>query len=95
MADSESWRQRTTPPDYQDRHLTLGFPKRLLLTGERVLFVDDWIDTGGQAVGAKGLVDDEGADWVGASVIVDDLSDARLRRDLKVRSLLHSRDLWS
>jgi len=41
-ADSESWRSRTTPPDYRDRQLTLGFPKRLLPAGERVL----WSTTG-------------------------------------------------
>jgi adenine phosphoribosyltransferase len=94
-ADSDAWRQRTTPPDYQDRHLTLGFPKRLLSSGERVLFVDDWIDTGGQAIGALGLVQDSGAEWLGAAVIVDDLTDTRLRRDLGVRSLLRGRDVWT
>jgi adenine phosphoribosyltransferase len=95
LADSESWRSRTTPPDYRDRHLRLGFPKRLLPAGERVLFVDDWIDTGGQVLGARGLVDDAGAHWIGAAVIVDDLADPRLRRDLTVRSLLRNRDLWT
>ena len=93
-ADSEAWRQRTTPPDYRDRHLRLGFPKGLLLSGERVLFVDDWVDTGGQAIGVRGLVQDAGAEWLGAAVIVDDLADARLRRDLGLRSLLRGRDVW-
>jgi adenine phosphoribosyltransferase len=93
-ADSESWRSRTTPPDYRDRHLTLGFPKRLLPAGERVLFVDDWIATGGQALGARGLVEDAGAHWIGAAVIVDGLTEPRLRRDLTVKSLLRNRELW-
>ena len=92
-ADSESWRFRTTPPDYRDRHLTLGFPKRLLPAGERVLFVDDWIATGGQVLGARGLVEDAGAHWIGAAVIVDALTEPQLRRDLTVRSLLRNRDL--
>ncbi|HEY5034867.1 MAG TPA: phosphoribosyltransferase family protein [Candidatus Dormibacteraeota bacterium] len=94
-ADSDTWRYRTTPPDYQDRHLTLGFPKRLLQAGERVLFVDDWIDTGGQAAAAHGLTADSRATWLGAAVIVDALEDARLRRDLNVRSLLHNREIWT
>jgi adenine phosphoribosyltransferase len=94
-ADSESWRHRTTPPDYRDRHLTLGFPKRLLPAGERVLFVDDWIDTGGQALGAYGLIEDAGAHWIGAAVVVDGLSEPRLRRDLTVKSLLRNRELWA
>ncbi|HEY8721288.1 phosphoribosyltransferase family protein [Pengzhenrongella sp.] len=92
-ADSESWRYRTTPPDYRDRHLRLGFPKRLLPAGERVLFVDDWIDTGGQALGAHGLVEDSGAHWIGAAVIVDALTEPRLRRDLAVKSLLRNKEL--
>lgn len=94
-ADSESWRHRTTPPDYRDRHLTLGFPKRLLPAGERVLFVDDWIDSGGQALGAYALIEDAGAHWIGAAVVVDALSEPRLRRDLSVKSLLHNRELWA
>ncbi len=94
-AASDEWRFRTTPPDYRDRHLKLGFPRRLLDGGERVLFVDDWIDTGGQASAVRGLVEDSGAYWLGAAVIVDDLADARVRRDLGVRSVLHGRDIWS
>lgn len=92
-ADSDAWWTRTTPPDYRDRHLSLGFPRHLLQAGERVLFVDDWIDTGGQALGARGLVDDAGAAWLGAAVVVDALHPSRLRRELSVRSLLRNREL--
>jgi adenine phosphoribosyltransferase len=92
-ADSDAWRQRTTPPDYRDRHLTLGFPKDLVKSGDQVLFVDDWIDTGGQALGVHGLVTDAGARWLGAAVIVDALTDPRLRRDLGVRALIQGREL--
>lgn len=94
LSDSDAWRHQTTPPDYRDRNLSLGFPKALLLSGERVLFVDDWIDTGGQAIGVQNLVADAGATWIGAAVIVDDLADSRLRRDLAVRSLVRGRELW-
>ena len=93
-ADSDAWRYRTTPPDYRYRHLRLGFPKRLLRAGERVLFVDDWIDTGSQALATHALVAESGAEWLGAAVIVDDLGEAQRRRDLIVRSLLRSRDVW-
>ncbi len=92
-ADSEAWRLRTTPPDYRDRQLTLGFPKKLLPAGERVLFVDDWIATGGQALGTRALVEDAGASWIGVAVIVDALTEPRLRRDLAVKSLVHIREL--
>lgn len=92
-ADSDAWRQRTTPPDYRDRHLTLGFRRDLVKAGDKVLFVDDWIDTGGQALGVHGLVTDAGARWIGAAVIVDALTDPRLRRDLDVRALIQGREL--
>lgn len=93
LSDSDTWRRRTTPPDYRDRHLTLGFRKELVKSGDQVLFVDDWIETGGQAVGAQGLVADAGARWLGAAVIVDALTDSRLRRDLNVRALIQGREL--
>jgi adenine phosphoribosyltransferase len=94
LSDSDSWYRHTTTPDYRDRQLTLGFPRTLLQSGDRVLFVDDWIDTGSQALGARALTVQAGAEWLGAAVIVDGLTDARRRRDLDVRSLLRSRDLW-
>lgn len=91
--DSDRWLTTRTPPDYRDRNLQLG-ARREHLTGEhRVLFIDDWIDTGGQAIGAHDLVCKAGATWCGAAVIVDALHDSRVRRDLNVRSLLHLREL--
>lgn len=92
-ADSDAWWQRTTPPDYQDRHLRLGFRRDLLSSGDRVLFVDDWVATGGQVLTVHALVQDAGASWVGASVIVDALEDSRARRSLRLTSLLHVREL--
>jgi adenine phosphoribosyltransferase len=56
--DSDAWLRRTTPPDYRDRHLTLGFRRDLLDSRDRVLLVDDWIDTGGQALGTYLLTQD-------------------------------------
>ena len=67
-ADSERWLTTRTPPDHQDRNLELGLRRDLLPTTARALFVDDWIDTGGQAVAAKKLVDAAAATWCGASL---------------------------
>jgi adenine phosphoribosyltransferase len=92
-ADSEPWVQRTTPPDYRDRQLRLGFPRSLVGSGDRVLLVDDWIDTGGQALGVRLLVEDVGATWLGVATVVDALYDAQLRRHLDVRALLRMREL--
>jgi adenine phosphoribosyltransferase len=90
---SDQWIRRRTPPDYRDRHLELGFRRSLIQSGDHALAVDDWIDTGSQARTIREMVDSVGATWVGLGCIVDALDDPRLRRDLRIRSLLHLRDL--
>lgn len=89
--DSDRWVLRTTGPDYQDRHVVFGFRHGLVLAGDRVLMVDDWAATGETARVVRGLVDDCGAEWIGAACIVDALHDARFRRDLPLRALLDVR----
>jgi adenine phosphoribosyltransferase len=92
-ADSDSWLNRRTPPDYRDRQLSLGFRRGLLKSGDRALFVDDWIETGSQALATQALVKAAGATWCGAAVVVDGLTDGRVRRGLVLSSLMHVRDL--
>lgn len=94
VADSDRWWEVSTGPDYRDRHLRLGVRRPLLRAGDRVLFVDDWIDTGAQAEACRAMVERSGARWVGAAVIVDALKRSDLRRGLRLRSLLHVRDLF-
>lgn len=89
----DEWLTQTTGPDYLDRHLELAVRRSIVAPADHVLFVDDWIDTGGQAVACHQLVANAGATWVGASVIVDSLSRNQVRRDLSVRSLLNRREL--
>jgi adenine phosphoribosyltransferase len=91
--DTDRWVLRTTGPDYCDRHVVFGFRRGLVNAGDRVLMVDDWADTGATARVVRQLVDDCGAQWVGAAVIVDGLTDPRLRHDLPVRALLDVRTL--
>ncbi|NII52341.1 adenine phosphoribosyltransferase [Frigoribacterium endophyticum] len=93
LADSDAWWLTTTAPDYQDRHLTLGVRRSLLSSGDRVLFVDDWIETGAQAAASRRLVEMSGARWLGAALVVDGLRETRPRRELGVRALLHVREL--
>ncbi|MFD5089462.1 phosphoribosyltransferase family protein [Amycolatopsis thailandensis] len=92
-SDSDAWLRRTTPPDYKDRHLNLGFRKQLVNGGDRVLFVDDWIETGSQAHCAHLLTQDAEATWLGAATVVDALTNNQIRRRLNVRSLVHIREL--
>lgn len=91
--DSDRWVLRTTGPDYRDRHIEFGFRRGLVRAGDRVLMVDDWADTGATARTARALVEDCGAQWIGAACIVDGLTDPRLRHDLPLRALLDVRQL--
>lgn len=93
VADADAWLMARTPPDYRDRNLALGFRANLLEPGTRVLFVDDWVDTGGQLQAAHALSAKARAHWCGAAVIVDALAEARLRHELDVRALLNLREL--
>ncbi|MFD3406908.1 phosphoribosyltransferase family protein [Kribbella sp. NPDC058693] len=91
--DSDRWVRRTTGPDYRDRHVVFGYRRDLVRAGDRVLMVDDWVDTGATALAARSLVEECGARWIGAACIVDALTEPRLRHELPVRSLLDVRRL--
>ncbi|MDQ1122475.1 phosphoribosyltransferase family protein [Microbacterium trichothecenolyticum] len=93
LADSDRWWEVSSGPDYRDRHLRMGLRRSMLRAGDRALFVDDWIDTGAQTAACHALVEMSGARWVGAAVVVDAFDRPDLRRALRVRSLLHVRDL--
>ncbi|MFC4117389.1 phosphoribosyltransferase family protein [Nonomuraea zeae] len=83
---------RSTPPDYQHRTLDWVVQRRFLHPGHRVLFVDDWVDTGATAQTARRIVDDSGATFIGAAAIVD-ATDGRSHPDLRLRALLRLREL--
>ncbi|MER7250975.1 phosphoribosyltransferase family protein [Kribbella sp. NPDC000426] len=91
--DSDRWLRRTSGPDYLDRHVVFGFRRDLIRSGDRVLFTDDWVDTGATALTARALVEAAGARWIGAACIVDGLTEPRLRRELPVRALVDVRRL--
>ena len=74
-------------------HLDLAVRRSVLRTGDRVLFVDEWAATGGQALACRQLVDDADAHWLGAAVVVDALESSADRRTLNLRGLLHVREL--
>lgn len=92
-SDDDVWLVRRTRPDYRDRHLDLAVRRSVLRPGDRVLFVDEWAATGGQVLACQQLVDDTRATWLGAAVVVDALENSSDRRALKLRGLIHVRDL--
>jgi adenine phosphoribosyltransferase len=64
----------TTEPDYRGRRHRLRM--QAVLTGtDRVLLVDDWAERGSQALAARRLVETSGADFLGVSVLVDQLDE--------------------
>jgi adenine phosphoribosyltransferase len=64
---------RLTPNDYRGVQAELRLQRESIAPRDRVLLVDDWFETGSQALTAVALVEAAGGDFVGASVIVDQL----------------------
>jgi adenine phosphoribosyltransferase len=62
---------RSTTPDYRGRTDDLLIQAGGLSDSDRVLLVDDWIETGSQALTAIDLVRAAGAQVVGVAVLVD------------------------
>ena len=64
---------RVTASDYRGNSSLLRLQRASVSPADRVLLVDDWIETGSQAAAARALVEEAGAKFVGVSVIVDQL----------------------
>jgi adenine phosphoribosyltransferase len=75
------------------RHLELGFRRDLITSSDRVLAVDDIVDTAGQLLTLRALTKESGSSWVGASVLIDNLQTSHLRRELNLHAVFHVRDL--
>ena len=81
----------SSAPDWRGRRITFSLP-RVFTTSDRVLLVDDWIETGSQASAIAEAIAQMGATLVGTSVIVDQAPDA-VRRALNVVGVLRYEDL--
>jgi adenine phosphoribosyltransferase len=65
-----AWSEAVTSPDYRGRRFTLVMQSDLLTREDRVLLVDDWIETGSQALAVRALIEGTGAAFAGLAVIV-------------------------
>ena len=65
--------ERRTPPDWRGRESVLQLQRAALEERDRVLLVDDWAETGSQAITARALIEECGASYAGMSVLVDQL----------------------
>jgi adenine phosphoribosyltransferase len=81
----------TSAPDWRGRQVPIQLA-RVLETSDRVLLVDDWIETGSQALAAKEAVEACGAVLVGVSVLVED-SEMAAGRLSPLTSVVRSGDL--
>jgi adenine phosphoribosyltransferase len=68
----------TTMPDWRGNRHTLRLQRAALQDGDRVLLVDDWIETGSQAAAAKLLIEACGAILVGVATVVTEAPPAAL-----------------
>jgi adenine phosphoribosyltransferase len=64
-----------TAPSWRGHRVTLAVQRAAIRAGERVLLVDDWAETGSQALAAKQLIEECGGEYAGLSMLVDQLSD--------------------
>jgi adenine phosphoribosyltransferase len=64
-----------TEPSWRGDRVTLEVQRAAITPGDRVLLVDDWAETGSQAVAAKQLIDECGGTYLGLSLLVDQLTD--------------------
>lgn len=72
--------EREAGVDYRKMRHRLRMQRAALGPGDLVVLVDDWIETGSQALAVREMAEECGAAWAGVSVMVDQLADAA-RRD--------------
>ncbi|MFI9601800.1 phosphoribosyltransferase family protein [Streptomyces sp. NPDC052043] len=83
---------RQTAPDYRGNRHELRLQRASLTPVDRVLMVDDWIETGSQATAVRSMLDECGSQWGGCGVIVDQASD-HCRLALGVRGIVSATEL--
>lgn len=64
-----------TKPSWRGHPVTLVVQRAAVRPGERVLVVDDWAETGSQALAARELIKECGGAYAGLAMLVDQLSD--------------------
>jgi len=91
---SEFYVSRALPERYHEGGALLSFRRALVRPGDRVLCVDDWVESGAQALATQEMVHELGATWLGLACVVDDLpADGVLRDGLGAVALLRADDL--
>ena len=79
--------------DWRGRQVRFEVQRHAVGSGDRVLLVDDWAETGSQALAARALVENCGAEWIGLSVLVDQLAEESRRQLEPVASVVRHEQL--
>jgi adenine phosphoribosyltransferase len=82
-----------TASDYRGRQHTFRLQRAAVSKGDRIGLVDDWFETGSQGLIARRLVEEAGATYAGASIIVDQLTDERRRALAPCHALVPASEL--
>ena len=78
--------------DWRGRRVEVRVARAAVEPGDRLLLVDDWIETGSQALTVRRLVKRLSGELIGVSVVVDD-APAAVRDSLSVVGLVASSEL--
>ncbi len=84
---------QVSEPDWRGRRLAYELQRAAIGVGDRVVLVDDWAETGSQALAARSLIEECGGTWVGVSLLVDQLQDDVRARLEPVRAVVRSEGL--
>jgi adenine phosphoribosyltransferase len=82
-----------TGPDYRGQETELAVQAEAIGPGDRLLLVDDWVETGSQALAVARLIDTCRGELLAISVMVDQLDPHVRSRLPRVHSLVTIADL--
>ena len=85
--------RRQTAPDYRGNQRTLSIRRDHVSPGARLVLIDDWVETGSQAMAFSRLIEELGAEVVSVVTIIDKTTEVVRQQLPPVRSLLRAADL--
>jgi adenine phosphoribosyltransferase len=80
--------QTLSAPGYRGIQHRIRVRRDDLHSGDVIVLVDDWIETGSQASAARQLAEQAGASWAGCVVVIDESSEETRQAVGPIRSLV-------
>src|SRR5215204_3478532 len=85
--------ERVTSPDWRARESILGLQRSSLVEDDLVLLVDDWAETGSQAIVSRSLIEDCCASYAGLSLLVVQLPEHVRAAPAQVHAVVQADEL--